>query len=757
MKNKANFFDLSKWRFGNQLLFVFFLIFLTTGVIVNYLNYYLQVNRFQNLIYHKVKLTRELLTSAILTPLLNEDFDKIERYLMNVVDTENQVIGVKLISSSGIILLSAIQSNGTTKIQYPRSPFELQLEDKYIERESDWLYIFPVKVTPQSPPLAWISLSYSKELLTTIKRESLLTNIFTFLAALIVNFLIIGIFSKTFQKDLNLITDFLINLPERYGSFSRDVLHSQEMQTLQSIANKLSAILKEQREKIYEEKNKLETIQNVIKEGLVVVDRDLKIIHFNKAFLDLTESPPQGDLEGVRLPDILPLHEEHSNECLWKGKIISLIDKFLLGETDLSNVEAVQRLSDGTERYLELSFSPYQLETGKRGLVVLMRNVTERKKLQKKMLIMDKLETVNKLAGGIAHDLNNYLASLYNYLNLLKLRLLKQEISFEDNFNKLESLLTKMTNLTYQLLNLSKGNAPIMKPANITDLIKEVANFCFSGSPITFSLKEEGEIRSFLFDENQMAQVFQNLFINSKEAMPEGGKVSVTLTVKEKPQTQEGSAKEKWVVIEVSDTGTGIPEDIMSRIFEPFFTTKKTGSGLGLTIVSQIIKNHGGEIEVHSKVGVGTTFVLKLPYKEVSSTEEMKTDTPSWNFEGLRILIVDDEVDIIEPLKVILSDLGFEVEAVSSPLKAMDLFREALEKKRPFEIVLTDYTMPDMTGDKLIKTLKKINSEFKAILSTGYADITITSNAEEHQFDGILKKPYKFEDLLKTLHFVIYK
>ncbi|MCS7198830.1 MAG: response regulator, partial [Caldimicrobium sp.] len=226
---------------------------------------------------------------------------------------------------------------------------------------------------------------------------------------------------------------------------------------------------------------------------------------------------------------------------------------------------------------------------------------------------------------------------------------------------------------------------------------------------------------------------------------------------KEKPQTQEGSAKEKWVVIEVSDTGTGIPEDIMSRIFEPFFTTKKTGSGLGLTIVSQIIKNHGGEIEVHSKVGVGTTFVLKLPYKEVSSTEEMKTDTPSWNFEGLRILIVDDEVDIIEPLKVILSDLGFEVEAVSSPLKAIDLFREALEKKRPFEIVLTDYTMPDMTGAKLIKTLKKINSEFKAILSTGYADITITSNAEEHQFDGILKKPYKIEDLLKTLHFVIYK
>ncbi|MCS7200403.1 MAG: PAS domain-containing protein, partial [Caldimicrobium sp.] len=323
MKNKANIFDLSKWRFGNQLLFVFFLIFLTTGVIVNYLNYSLQVNRFQNLIYHKVKLTRELLTSAILTPLLNEDFDKIERYLMNVVDTENQVVGVKLISPSGIILLSAIQSNGTTKIQYPRSPFELQLEERYIERESDWLYIFPVKVTPKSPPLAWISLSYSKELLAKIKRESLLTNIFTFLAALIVNFLIIGIFSKTFQKDLNLITNFLINLPERYGSFSRDVLHSQEMQTLESIANKLSAILKEQREKIYEEKNKLETILNVIKEGLVVVDRDLKIIHFNKAFLDLTESPPQGDLEGVRLPDILPLHEEDSNECLWKGKIIS--------------------------------------------------------------------------------------------------------------------------------------------------------------------------------------------------------------------------------------------------------------------------------------------------------------------------------------------------------------------------------------------------------------------------------------------------
>lgn len=748
---------LSRLSFGTQLLIAFVLIFLCTGILLNYVNNFFQKQYFKRLIEEEIQFTRDLLSHSLSNYIINEEYDKTEKYLYSLMKNISQIRKIELIQPSGQVLMSIVSQDGVVKVFYPIRKFEKNLLEQIVAFDEHYQVVFPVSVSAQVPPLAWISLDYSNRVFLEIQKRGVLTNFITILSGLLFTFLILGLLFREFNREMTTFLNFLRNIPNRKGKLLTNSFNNKELTILQDTGNRLSLILKQQEEELLKEKNKLERIQNVITEGIVLVDRELTVLHANRATFQILESTKFEELQESKIYDLIPLYDEKTNHSLWQTSIIPLIESYFDRENHFPTVEGILKLDGGRKKNIELSFIPIRLERESEGFVFVLRDITERKRLQREIINIEKFEAVNRLAGGVAHDLNNFLASLYNHINLMKHRLSNREQEiFEDNFYKIESILQRATYLSHQLLSMSKGGAPVKKPENIVELIKEVADFCFSGSQVTFELIEESDIKRFLFDANQLAQVFQNLFINARDAMPEGGKVTVTLRLTEDSLGDtSGVAVQKFIEIEVSDTGTGIHEDILNRIFEPFYTTKEHGTGLGLSIVNQVVQNHGGSISVYSKLGEGTTFKIKLPYEEREEYEEKVYEGIKMPSSEIKILLVDDEPDVIEPLSILLTDLGYKVETATSANEAKLIFVNAFKAGEPFSIVITDYTMPELTGDKLVSSLRETYPAFKAIISTGYADLPVAVNYKEYGFDGVLQKPYTIEDFLKVLDSVV--
>lgn len=747
----------AKLSFSTQLLIAFVMIFLFTGILLNSINNFFQNQYFKRLIKEEIQFTREMLIPSLTTFIINEEFDKAEKYLYSMMNSISQIKKVELIQPNGQVIMSLQSQDSIVRINYPIRRFEHNLSETIQEFDEHYHVVFPIRVSTQAPPLAWIALDYSNRAFSEIQKKGIWTNVVTILSGLLFTFLILGLLFREFNREMSIFLNFLRNIPNRKGKLLSNQFHSKELFILQDTGNRISTILKQQEEEIIKEKNKLERIQNVIKEGIILVDRELRILHTNRATFQILESSKIEEALNSKIYEFIPLYDEGTHRSLWEITLIPLVATYPERENHFPIIEGILELEDGRKKNIEISFVPINLERDRQGFVFVLRDITEKKRLQKEITNIEKFDAVNRLAGGIAHDLNNFLASLYNHINLIRMRLSsKGEEFLEDKFEKIESILQKATYLAHQLLSMSKGGAPIKKPENIVELIREVADFCFSGSQITFELIEEGDIKRFLFDANQLAQVFQNLFINARDAMPEGGKVTVRLRLIELPDREtEPVRAHKFIEIEVSDTGPGIPKDILNRIFDPFYTTKEHGSGLGLSIVSQIVQNHGGTISVESKLGEGTTFRIRLPYEEREVYEEKVGEELLIPSSELKILLVDDEPDVIEPLSILLSDLGYRVETANSVSEALLLFENALSSGEPFDIIITDYTMPELTGDKLVSRLKDIYPKFKAIISSGYTDIPVATNYEDYGFDGVLQKPYTIEEFMRVLDSVV--
>jgi len=409
----------------------------------------------------------------------------------------------------------------------------------------------------------------------------------------------------------------------------------------------------------------------------------------------------------------------------------------------------------GEKRFIEISISPIVFEDKIEGYIFGISDITTRKQLEQELLKFEKFETINRLAGGVAHDLNNLLAVLFNYLSLIKLNISNNKKEDCIKFiQKIENTLNRAKYLSSQLLSLSKEGVPIKEPHDLEELIKDVAEFCFSGTPIKYNIIFQNPVRNILIDPQQMAQVFQNIFINAREAMPDGGKVNIEVSLKklkheEIPPLLEGD----YVEIKISDTGLGIPPSILPNIFEPFFTTKEEGTGLGLAIAYQIIKKHGGNIIAENNPQGGAIFKIYLPYLIKDEPVEGKKSTPSLEIskKHYRILIIDDEEELRDSLLFLLSEMGYEVDTADNGKEGIEKYYKALKENNPFHVVITDYVLPDIKGDKVVAELKTIDPNAKVILSTGYTGIDVTSNYKNYGFSGILIKPYTFETLIQTI------
>ncbi|HPS01158.1 MAG TPA: ABC transporter substrate binding protein [Candidatus Sumerlaeota bacterium] len=380
---------------------------------------------------------------------------------------------------------------------------------------------------------------------------------------------------------------------------------------------------------------------------------------------------------------------------------------------------------DGTEFPLEvrLRFLDYE---GRRVRVAVLRDLTQQNQIEERLIQSQKIEAIGTLAGGIAHDFNNILSAILGYAELAR-----QEVpegsEIEGDLEQILQAGTRAKDLVRQILAFSRQTKSETAPVNLAALVKETMKMLRATLPSTIEIQTAIESDSYvLADPSQIHQVITNLATNASLAMREsGGRLDLTLRdielTRDESLSYPGLDAGKYIRLSVSDTGCGMTPEVRSRIFEPFYTTRPRGegTGLGLSTALAIVQRFGGIITVYSEPNVGSTFQVLLPrmLREIERVEEQEKKPLPRGME--RILVVDDEAFQVDLATKILGGLGYHVTAVDSSEQALELYRK---NPRAFDLVITDMTMPGMTGDVLIARLRGIRPDVAVMLCSGYSE-----------------------------------
>jgi PAS domain S-box-containing protein len=390
------------------------------------------------------------------------------------------------------------------------------------------------------------------------------------------------------------------------------------------------------------------------------------------------------------------------------------------------------------------------------GFRSILTDVTEGRRLEMEMARNEKLESLGVLAGGIAHDFNNMLASMVSNIEIAMIELPEQGDPRRRLTESVRSAL-RAQHLTKQLLTFSKGGHPVKETLDLTYLIDSSVEFSLAGSKVKADFDIDRQLNLVSADPIQMEQVINNLVVNAVQAMPQGGRLSVKARNITSFDDQEGRLERgPYVQIDITDEGTGIPEEVLNKIFEPFFTTKKTGTGLGLSTVRSIVRNHGGIVLVRSKLGKGTTFSIILPAQENAKPAPVPIAPKIEVHQSGRILVMDDEEAILEVVPLLLGHLGYESKCVRTGEEAIAAYREGISVDRPFHAVIMDLTVKGgMGGKEAVQDLLSLDPDAKVIVSSGYSNDSIMSNPQEWGFQEVLQKPFTIQDLSEKLSTVI--
>jgi len=495
---------------------------------------------------------------------------------------------------------------------------------------------------------------------------------------------------------------------------------------------------------------RLDAAINTIDETIIITDTQGIIQYVNPAFERTT-----GYSRDEALGASIHMLESGKHD---RGFYRHMQQSIALGEVWKGVV--VNKKKDGSLYDAEATLSCTRLADGKiANFITVQRDVTMQLKLEQQYRQAQKMEAIGALAGGIAHDFNNILAAILGYTQIAMDTLSDRPATCRH----LQSILKatdRASSLVKQILTFSRKTEHEKRPVMPGIVIKEALKLLRASLPSTIEIRQSIRSDSVIFaDPTQVHQVMMNLCTNAGYAMQDkGGVLDVSLVDvvldAESAQQYAGLRAGRHVRLRVSDTGCGIPPDIIERIFDPFFTTKPhgEGTGLGLSVVHGIIQSCGGAISVHSESGRGTLFEMYLP--TIKSEPLPETQTPGPLPRGTeRILFVDDEPMLIDIGKKLLESLGYSVTGCTHSFEAYEAF-----KKDPaaFDAVITDYTMPKMTGLELAQAIITRRPELPVILCTGCTE-DMTHRAHAAGINEFIFKPLKVHDLAETLRRVFDK
>jgi signal transduction histidine kinase len=413
---------------------------------------------------------------------------------------------------------------------------------------------------------------------------------------------------------------------------------------------------------------------------------------------------------------------------------------------------------DGRRFPTEVTASYFPWET-QPAVQLFVRNVEDKKKIEAQFLRVQRMQSIGTLAGGIAHDLNNALTPILVASHLAKGQL--KEHPVVRLIDTIEKSALRGKNIIKQILAFARGVEGERRLVQLKYVVKEIEKILLETIPPTIELNSEIGDNPLLIigDATQLHQVLMNLCVNSRDAMPQGGTLKITLDSElidaVRAQQLEAPAPGAYAKLTVEDTGTGIAPDIIDQIFEPFFTTKDIGAGTGLGLSSSlgIVKSHGGFIEVQSEIGQGTRFSVFLPAAQAGIVESDDYETTFIRRgKGERVMIMDDDEAICDMVAESLRHYGYEVITFPNGDKGV---AEYVKDPAAVQILIVDYLMPGLHGKDLVLRLREIDPKARIILMTGYGEMRRVIDVAEETKVRHLIKPFTVEAMLESLHRVL--
>ncbi|MBN2810051.1 MAG: response regulator [Deltaproteobacteria bacterium] len=762
-----------KVSFGifDKLLFLHLLstTLLFAFILTSYSN--LQKQSFENAFIEKSSLIRELLETTCVDPVVNTiAYDRTGKIIETIYRKNQEIAYIEIYDPAARIIFSIGQ---VPTLHLSQEDISHQFRQNAATQASNFNQGTPQFITPLSVDgdgLGVIRVGITKKYLKRQLKNSILFFLGIFLIAIAITGLIYFIFTnrwilrpvidlsrmmKEYQEDD--LSGLSRHLRIYNENISQDEIGTMAL-TFEKMIISISARTQEKEraeKKLAAEHERLLVTLRSIGDGVITSDNNGKVVLLNKVAEQLT-GWKQVDAVGKTVSEIFKIIDDRTQQpcadpvvrILNSGKIITLDHHTVLIDRN------------GNRRNIADSGAPIRdPESRIIGTILVFRDVTEELLQEKEMLKVRKLESVGVLAAGIAHDFNNILVAIIGNLSLAR-EFIQPETKASALVREAEKAAQRAKGLTLQLLTFAKGGDPIKRETSLARLITEPANFVLSGSNVAMTCNLQNDLWAIEVDPDQISQVIQNLIINAKQAMPDGGTIAIegcniedneliVLPTKLKPAN--------YVRLTIKDTGIGMPAEIIEKIFDPYFTTKTEGSGLGLAVCHSILSKHGGHISVDSKLGQGTVFILYLPATGFPPKDSVvKTDLPFRQKGQGKIMIMDDEEIIREVAEEILTHLGYEVLSVTDGAEAVDLYKTALGNEAPIDVTIMDLTIPGgMGGKEAVKKILELDSKAKVIVSSGYCNDPVMANFKEYGFAAMVAKPFDFAELGKVIRAVL--
>ena len=506
------------------------------------------------------------------------------------------------------------------------------------------------------------------------------------------------------------------------------------------------------------EKNWRQLVEN-IPDVVMTVDRSGTILAINHTVSGLTETVKE--VIGKKLYDyIAPEQQDMMREYLEQA--------FRTGKPFSFEILGTGEQGPGTAWY-ETRILPIKSGRKVEAVILISNDITERrKKEEERMQLADqlmhaqKLESLGVMAGGIAHDFNNLLTGILGSAGLALLDT-PGDSPARESIEEIEKAAMRAAELCKQMLAYSgKGNFDV-KPIDLSNAVKDMGHFLDASisKKITLRCNLSHDLPPIDADTAQVQQIIMNLVTNAADAIGDGiGIVHVKTGCMDCDEAflsasaiNENLSPGSYAFLQVKDTGCGIDKETEEKLFDPFFTTKFTGRGLGLAAVAGIVRSHGGALRVRSTPGRGSTFTVLFPISTKQPVRQKKEKEPSGLLCGRgTVLLVDDEEEVRVTAGRMLERMGFTVLTASDGREAIDLFRA---DSHEILLVLLDMTMPHMSGDETFSELRRIRSEIRVILSSGYSEQDAVSRFQSNGLAGFIQKPYRFKELREKIKSVL--